>query len=64
MSKNIQRVTIGVTLDESIHKLQDLCNEIRQLSDLVPEWNRLEAEEHEENIQEILFDLIKTNGLN
>lgn len=58
------KIEATLTLDESIHKLQDLCNEIRQLSDLVPEWSRLEAEQHEEEIQDILFELIKTNAKN
>lgn len=63
MAKGI-KIEATLTLDESIHKLQELCHEIRELSDLVPEWNRLEAEEHEENIEDILFELIKTNAKN
>lgn len=66
MSKEISSlsVTVSASFDKSLDDLQELCNEIRQLSDLVPEWNRLEAEEHEENIEDILFRLIKTNGTN
>lgn len=58
------KIEATLALDESIHKLQDLCNEIRGLSDLVPEWNRLEAQQHEEEIKEILFELVHTNGTN
>lgn len=54
------KIEATLTLDESIHKLQELCNEIRKLSDLVPEWNRMEAEQHEQEIKDILFELIKT----
>lgn len=53
-----------IVLDEKVDKLQELCRQIRELSDLVPEWKRLEAETHEQEIEAILFDLIKTNGTN
>jgi hypothetical protein len=43
----------------NLQELLDLTNEIRQLSDLVPEWNRMEAKEHEENIEELLFELMR-----
>lgn len=57
-------VTVKADFDDSIDKLQELCNEISELSDLVPQWNRIEADKHIDNIEEILFDLIKTNGHN
>lgn len=60
MAKGME-VKCTVSFDEKIHKLQELCNEIKQLSDLVPEWSRLEVEEHEEKIKDILFELIETN---
>jgi len=56
------QIEATVILDEKIDRLQELCSEIRQLSDLVPEWNKIEAEKHEDKIEQILFDLIKTNG--
>jgi hypothetical protein len=48
----------------NLQELLDLTNEIRQLSDLVPEWNRMEAKEHEENIEELLFELMRDHGNN
>lgn len=58
------KIEVTVNLDERVDRLQELCCHIRGLSDLVPEWNRMEAEAHEQEIEQILFDLIKTNGTN
>ena len=54
--------SVGFTLDENVHRLQELTKEIKELSDLVPEWKRHEAEQHEKEIETILFDLITTRN--
>jgi len=48
----------------NIDELTELTKEIRELSDLVPEWKRHEAQQHEENIEQLLFGLIHGTNKN
>lgn len=59
--KNIARLGVKVEVDlhETVLRLPKLTEAIRELSDLVPAWNRTEAARLEKEIESHLHELIR-----
>lgn len=62
MAKHTGRVVVefSVDIDKSVDRLKDIIGGVAELSDLVPDWNKMEAEEIEQRIYNNLSDLIKS----
>jgi len=62
MARNVGSITITVNVDQLVDKLKEVVCDVSELSDLVPDWNRMEADEIEQRLHEALMDMVTTKN--
>lgn len=57
----VGKITVNIDREKAVEDLPELINNISELSELIPEWNRIEAKKLEEKIYKQISQLIHVN---
>lgn len=62
MARNAGHITVTVSMnvDQLVENLKEVVGDISELSDLIPDWNRMEADEIEQRLYETLMNMVTT----